>query len=1261
MAVRGDNSLFFSTGIDNSGLLKGKVQAESIIQSLGSSISKINPFAALVVGAVAAFGLIANEGYKMAKSFESAMAEVKTIANVSEGDFKKLEQNVFNIYKRLGTEPPDKLAKGLYEIIGAGFEAGDALDVLEISSKAATAGVTTTAVAADGLTTILNAFKLSTGDAQEVADIMFATVDRGKISFEELSSQIATVAPLAASSNISFQEVGAAISTLTKQGVPASVAMTQIRSAIIATNEVLGDGAFKTLTLQQGLQKMYESAGGSQNQLKELAGRIEAVNGIIGIAGDNFKGASEDLEAMANSAGSVDRSFKTITSTNANQWEIFGNRIKATTKGIGDVVLEMSTKVVTDFNKIFESTNKVSAVYKEQAAKINELYIEYTSLNVEEKRRLEIIEEIRRINPSIVSGIDYQTKAYDKLGDAVRRFNDFVINKELVDKKFGKDIKEEEEVINEYIKNRKEVQSELYQEYSKFIANLPDLGDKYKGQLNNIIDGEGDRIDKIKKIRELIVKNNADANNSNDGIRRIVADEFFSDVSDFDSYTGTIELFQKQLDKTKESARLFNKTLSDNNNDSPFVIQEINKINSITELNTKFSDFETTSIKKAVEQREKYLEKRKEIEGVIKNINSLKIDQYKKDKTILSEYLNSENELIKEAAEKRKAYFEFKPGKKLSKDDRTPNEKFADDLKSKEDQYKHYNLALKNEDLEFAKKLKETYKLKEEDYITYLRNLYKISQEDGSKAFILESLDKQDVGLKPREKAVALDLPKAAPINIDFKIDTTSINALNRDLANLEKQLSSETNKLKRENLRILVQYKKEEINIAKGVVSKIKKIEQNNYDFLGLLSLKKIIQKKKEAQQELQIAKDKAAKEAALSKKNGKKGKPTLGTEKEIEKLEDKLLGITETFGEKLASVLNEVSSGLADVGELFSKFGDEDTGELLQQLSGVASGIGKIATGDIIGGSLEVLKSALTVEVVSDTAKFEASIKELEKAIDKLDYVVSKSVGNDKITGRKQAIGDLKELEKQAGLAYKAEKAARKEVKFLGAKLWSKGSGSGTDPAKLEELEQKAEAARQKAIELREQLDELYTGTTQTTIVDSIISGLKEGKSSVADFADNFKDLIQNALLGAFQIKYLEKEIEKFYDAFADAGSDSNYTAEEISALQNFYSSIISGAQDDIDAINTILDSSGIGSLGSENGGRGLSGAISTITEDTANVLAGTLNSIRIDISTGLGIAVENTQLLSQIVVNTSYNKHLENLDQMNFRLGEIETLLR
>ena len=210
--------------------------------------------------------------------------------------------------------------------------------------------------------------------------------------------------------------------------------------------------------------------------------------------------------------------------------------------------------------------------------------------------------------------------------------------------------------------------------------------------VNKIIDSEGDRIEKIRKIRDLINKNNSDQNTN-----RVIATDFFSDLEDFDLNNKGFERFQKQLEKTKKDAEAFNRSLSDNNRSAPFVINEINNINSLTELSSKFSDFETTSIKKAVKEREIYLKKRIEIEKVIQSINQITFGQYKENKDILKEYLNSENEEIAKAAKKRKDFFEFKPGPKTTDDDRTVDEKFADDLKFKEEQYKQYALALKNQ------------------------------------------------------------------------------------------------------------------------------------------------------------------------------------------------------------------------------------------------------------------------------------------------------------------------------------------------------------------------------------------------------------------------------------------------------------------------------------------------------------------------------------------------------------------------------------
>ena len=204
--VRGDNSLFFATGIDNTRLKSGANEAVGLIQGMTNKISKINPFAALGVGALAAFTLVSNSAYKLAKDYEHAMKEVQTISSAANKDFKGLSRDILNISKTT-PEAPEKLAKAFYQIASAGYDGAEGLDILRISAKSAVAGVTDTITAADGITTILNAYKIQADETESVSDSLFNTVKLGKTTFSELAASISNVAPIAAASDIPLNQL----------------------------------------------------------------------------------------------------------------------------------------------------------------------------------------------------------------------------------------------------------------------------------------------------------------------------------------------------------------------------------------------------------------------------------------------------------------------------------------------------------------------------------------------------------------------------------------------------------------------------------------------------------------------------------------------------------------------------------------------------------------------------------------------------------------------------------------------------------------------------------------------------------------------------------------------------------------------------------------------------------------------------------------------------------------------------------------------
>lgn len=263
--------------------------------------------AAMFGGAAVLLGL--KKGFDAFIALDKGMRNVNTIARVTQKELGKIKDSVVALSGKLGT-PTSELTGALYQTLSAGVAVADSMMFLEAATKSGIAGLTSTETAVDGLTTVMNAFHIEAERVTEVADIMFTTVRLGKTTFEELSASYNLVAALAATAGIQFWEISAAVASLTKQGVPTSIAMTQLRAVIIAMTKELGDGWRETFTFQQGLEEMTKRAGGSQNALKDMIGRIEGVNAVLGLTGVNAITAASDLKEMENSIGAMGTAFE---------------------------------------------------------------------------------------------------------------------------------------------------------------------------------------------------------------------------------------------------------------------------------------------------------------------------------------------------------------------------------------------------------------------------------------------------------------------------------------------------------------------------------------------------------------------------------------------------------------------------------------------------------------------------------------------------------------------------------------------------------------------------------------------------------------------------------------------------------------------------------------------------------------------------------------------------------------------------------------
>ncbi|NCC53399.1 MAG: phage tail tape measure protein, partial [Spartobacteria bacterium] len=301
----------------------------SKIKSMGSSF--LNTFKSLKIEALAFAGILAGT-VREAVMNNINIARAWTMSSTM--GFKEMRTEVRNLSMELGVAK-DKISSGLYQALSAGVPEDNVFKFLETASKVAVADGSDVAVAVDGITTVLNAFKIEADNTGKVADLMFQTVSNGKTTFSDLASNLSTVAPLAASTGIGIEQILAATATLTKQGTPTAQAMTQIRESIRALNNNLGDGWSKTRTFQEAVQELARKANGSQTELSKIVGSVEALVGVLGLTGENATAAKEDLEDLEKASGALDTAYEKVDKF--RHWSKLWETSRAAISRVGEV------------------------------------------------------------------------------------------------------------------------------------------------------------------------------------------------------------------------------------------------------------------------------------------------------------------------------------------------------------------------------------------------------------------------------------------------------------------------------------------------------------------------------------------------------------------------------------------------------------------------------------------------------------------------------------------------------------------------------------------------------------------------------------------------------------------------------------------------------------------------------------------------------------------------------------------------------------
>lgn len=298
--------------------------------------------AAIGVAVVAAVAASAAAAIQL----ETRMQNVATIWTDASLSISQAGDAIVDMSREL-PQSANTLAEGLYDIASSGFQGAEALRVLRAAAQAASAGLTTTDVAARGITAVLNAYGMEAQESAYVSDVLFQTVNLGVVTFEQLSNTMGDFVGTAAVAGVSIADASAAFATMTLSGVGAAEAGTSLNrvlQSLIQPGEEL-QAMFRQLGVESGQELMdrfgglqgavfalNDAVGGNATAIASLFPEMRALRGFLALnaaEGENYARVSEDMADRDKVLGATLEALREQSKSASFQMTVLWNQVKA--------------------------------------------------------------------------------------------------------------------------------------------------------------------------------------------------------------------------------------------------------------------------------------------------------------------------------------------------------------------------------------------------------------------------------------------------------------------------------------------------------------------------------------------------------------------------------------------------------------------------------------------------------------------------------------------------------------------------------------------------------------------------------------------------------------------------------------------------------------------------------------------------------------------------------------------------------------------
>ena len=294
--------------------------------------------------------------------FEASLNKMEALVGLGHDQVVAFAHDITEISIMTGVSERE-LADAMFFITSAGLRGAEAVDALTASAMAADAGLGSTVIVADAVTSAMNAYGAENLSAAQATAVLVGAVREGKMPAEDLAGAVGKILPIASEMGIEFHELGAAIAAMTRLGLDANEATTSLRGIMAGLLKPTEDSkkAMREMGLSvdevrrviredgllAGLTMLKDNLGDNEDAMVRIFPNVRALTGVLNLVGES---AEETQKIFANMAEVTEEdlltAFNLAQTTGVDQMEDAMNALNITLRKIGDVIVPILIPVI---------------------------------------------------------------------------------------------------------------------------------------------------------------------------------------------------------------------------------------------------------------------------------------------------------------------------------------------------------------------------------------------------------------------------------------------------------------------------------------------------------------------------------------------------------------------------------------------------------------------------------------------------------------------------------------------------------------------------------------------------------------------------------------------------------------------------------------------------------------------------------------------------------------------------------------------------